>query len=310
MGFPEWVSRFKESHTVIKRIKGHYYKYEVTYQYDKETKRSKRKTVKLLGKITEKDGFVPSPKNMLREIIQKPRNVDSKMFGIFALFEELLADEIRSLPTVFDQETAEQLLVFAMMRWSRQSPIKRLAHYHEQDFCSESWCKDFRLTNKKITETLKNVGENRNKIVQWMRTLLPISPEKSDNFMLMDSTHAISSSEHLTASVLGHNPDGFDKQVRLMYLFSPVIKKPVYYRLVNGNIPDVSSMKLCLEEMELDDAIMVADKGFYSKSNIEELKRQHLQYIIPLPRGSKLMDYSPLENGSFKKTRQFFIKSG
>ncbi|GHT95299.1 hypothetical protein FACS1894122_12700 [Alphaproteobacteria bacterium] len=96
MGFPEWVSRFKESHTVIKRIKGHYYKYEVTYQYDKETKRSKRKTVKLLGKITEKDGFVPSPKNMLREIIQKPRNVDSKMFGIFALFEELLADEICS----------------------------------------------------------------------------------------------------------------------------------------------------------------------------------------------------------------------
>ncbi|GHT95202.1 hypothetical protein FACS1894122_12530 [Alphaproteobacteria bacterium] len=49
MGFPEWVSRFKESHTVIKRIKGHYYKYEVTYQYDKETKRSKRKTVKLLA---------------------------------------------------------------------------------------------------------------------------------------------------------------------------------------------------------------------------------------------------------------------
>ncbi|GHT94699.1 hypothetical protein FACS1894122_11580 [Alphaproteobacteria bacterium] len=85
---------------------------------------------------------------------------------------------------------------------------------------------------------------------------MPISSKKSDNFMLMDSAHAISSSEHLTASVLGHNQDGFDKQIRLMYLFGPIVKKPIYYRLVNGNVPDVSSMKLCLEEMELDDAIM------------------------------------------------------
>ncbi|GHT95190.1 hypothetical protein FACS1894122_12490 [Alphaproteobacteria bacterium] len=86
MGFPEWGSRFKESHTVIKRIKGHYYKYEVTYQHDKETKRSKRKTMKLLGKITEKDGFVPSPKNMLREII--PNSL--KLTGSFNSPQEVI----------------------------------------------------------------------------------------------------------------------------------------------------------------------------------------------------------------------------
>ena len=37
--------------------------------------------------------------------------------------------------------------------------------------------------------------------------------------------------------------------------------RTVYYRLINGNINDVSSMKLCLEEMKTDKVIFVADKG-------------------------------------------------
>jgi len=37
-------------------------------------------------------------------------------------------------------------------------------------------------------------------------------------------------------------PCDFGKQIRRMYLFAAQDKKPIYYRLINGNIPDVSSM--------------------------------------------------------------------
>jgi hypothetical protein len=63
MYLPNWVQKFKEPHTEIKRIKNGFYKYEIAYAYSKEKKRTEKKTIRLLGKITEKDGFIPSAKD-------------------------------------------------------------------------------------------------------------------------------------------------------------------------------------------------------------------------------------------------------
>ena len=53
MYLPEWAQKFKEPRTEIRKISGHYYKYQVEYRYNKEKKRSDKITVGLLGKITE-----------------------------------------------------------------------------------------------------------------------------------------------------------------------------------------------------------------------------------------------------------------
>ena len=92
---------------------------------------------------------------------------------------------------------------------------------------------------------LKWFGENREQVVSWMKSLLKDVPEEEQNFVLMDSTHAVSVSENLSVNAKGYrvlrtqykyNPDfNFDKQIRLMYLFSAQMKQPVYYRLINGN---------------------------------------------------------------------------
>jgi hypothetical protein len=80
MGFPQWVSRFNEPHTEIKFINGRYYKYQVSHQYDPARKRSVKKSGRLLGKITEADGFIPSAKNTLRMEAEAPPKVDIKTF--------------------------------------------------------------------------------------------------------------------------------------------------------------------------------------------------------------------------------------
>jgi hypothetical protein len=305
MSLPTWAIPFKEPRTVIKCVKGHYYKYEVTYPYSKRYKRGMRKTGKLLGKITGKDGFVPSPKNTLRNEVENLRNIDTKTYGIFALFKTLLAEEIPSLFDVFGADVAEFLLTFAMMRFAHQSPIKRLEHYHSQSFCSEFWCKNSPLYPKKVAEILKNIGENRCKIVEWMKGLLP---NESDNFVLMDSTHFFSDSEYLTTNAIGYNSNlDFQKQIRLMYMFCAQISKPVYFRLVNGNVADVTSMKLCLQEIGVKNVILVADKGFHSDENIKQLEMEGLNYLVPLRRNNAATDYTAFETNEAKKKKQFFV---
>jgi hypothetical protein len=308
MYLPEWAQKHKEKYTEIRRIKNGFYKYQVAFTYNREKKKTEKKTVRLLGKITEKEGFIPSSKDILRQKSEALPNVDIKTYGVLKLFSELMKEEITSLIEFFGSEAAEQLLSFSMMRWAYQTPIKRAPYYHSHDFCSEQWATK-NMSDKTVSLNLKNFGENREKVVGWMKTFLSDVPENEQNFVLMDSTHAMSVSENLSINAKGYNPSfDFEKQIRLMYLFSAQMKQPVYYRMIGGNINDVKSMSLCINEMNVrNKLIFIADKGFFSAENIRGMDEENLSYIIPLQRNNKLIDYSPLQRAEFEKEMNYFI---
>ena len=313
MYLPDWIQQYKEPHTEIKKIKNGFYKYQIAYVYNKDKKKTEKKTLRLLGKITEKEGFTPSSKNELRRKCEELPNVDIKTFGIFNLFSDLVKQEIDSLKLCFAKEASERILIFSMMRWAYQTPIKRASYYHSHDFCSECWSSKS-LSNKDIWSNLKYFGENREAAVCWMKTLLSDNPENEHNYILMDSTHTAylryeSVSKNLANNAKGYNPDfDFEKQIRLMYLFSAQMKQPVYYCLINGNITDVKSMVLCIKESEMwDNVVFIADKGFFSKDNITMMETEKLSYIIPLHRNNPLIDYTALQQALFKKELQYFI---
>jgi hypothetical protein len=305
VSLPEWVQKFKEPRTEIKVIKGNYYKYEVKSIYNPNTKRSVKKTLRLLGKITADKGFVPSQKNKLREDAKNPK-VDIKTYGVYSIFEELLQEEIQSLSSIFGKKLTEEILSFAMLRWAYQTTIRRAANYHSHSFCSEFWSTDRALTDKILTAALKEVGENREKVLAWMRKLLPTN---NDNLsILMDSTHVVTQSEYLEINAPGYNPTfDFGKQIRLMYMFSAELRRPIYYKLINGNLSDIATLASCVEEMNVKDAIFIADKGFYSAENIKMLEKNNLHYLIPLKRNNSVIDYQTKTGESFKKNCDYFV---
>ena len=308
MPLPLWALPFKEPHTEIKFINGSYYKYQVSYLYDPAKKHTRKKTGALLGRITE-EGFVPSQKHQLRQALHNP-STDIKTYGVFALFYLLLKDEIPSLGQTLGKPLAEILLSFAMARWAYQSPIKRAPFYHAHHFSSEFWAADSTLTDKTVSGALKSIGENRGLVMTWLKGLLPESVVR-ESFILMDSNHVMSASEHLEVNAKGYNNSfDFGKQVRLMYLFPAQMKLPVYYRLLGGNIVDVAAMALCVAEMGVSDVVYIADKGFYSKDNIAMLEERNLKYIMPVRRSNPLIDYRPVSGNDFKKTHRYFIWQG
>lgn len=305
MPFPAWVAQFKEPKTEIKLIKGGYYKYQVDYKYNPEKKRTDKVSGVLLGKITEQ-GFEPSDKDKIRKK-QAGTSVDIKNFGIYGMFSSLMEEELKSLTAFFPQQVVELLFSFAMFRWAYNTPIKRAPYYYSHDFCSQEFGVKS-ISDKAISDTLKQVGERRTEVVAWMKSLLDAKGGATNEFVMMDSTHVFSKSGLLTVNAKGYNPDfDFEKQVRLMYLFSAGMQRPVYYRLINGNITDLKSMAICIQEMKISNVIYIADKGFYSKENIAMMKELKLQFIIPIQRNSKLIDYEPLQKANFKQDLLYFI---
>jgi transposase len=67
-------------------------------------------------------------------------------------------------------------------------------------------------------------------------------------------------------------------------------------------------MKKCVEEFGVQYVVFIADKGFYSKQNTDDLQANALYYIIPLYRNNKLIDFNPLQKANFKQEiKKYFI---
>jgi len=91
-------------------------------------------------------------------------------------------------------------------------------------------------------------------------------------YWAFDTTSISSYSESLTQTRYGKNKDGDSlPQLNLALLFGEESALPFYYKKLAGNIPDVSTIKQLLKDMEFlgyNKIKMVMDRGFYSESNI------------------------------------------
>lgn len=300
---PHWATAHRKPGTELRFIGGKYYLYAVSSKYDTILKRAKKISGKLLGRITEDDGFIVSAKDKLRQKAEQPMKVDkltTKEFGTQELVLQLAEKQVSVLEEVFGED-AKPLFLFALFRLTEQSPIKNVPFYFMHSFLSEKW-KEISISDKSISQLLRRVGSNREKIMEYQKHFV-----KDGEKVLLDMTHVITHSRQIEAAQSGYNNSmSFDPQVNLMYLFSADQHEPVYYRLLPGNIRDVKAFTLTMQECGLKNVTLIADKGFYSKKNIDSLNAAGLTYIIPLQRGPLLIPYPSSDAFNKKNWEGYF----
>ncbi len=304
---PDWALKQKRPGTELRYIRGNYYLYGVSSKWNKEKKRAQKVTGKILGKVTE-NGFIESARRQVLEGKSKSENasmptiksISTKSAGFGCFLEPLLADVLAALRKHFD-ENADAIYCAGLMRLAYQTPLKNMNVHLKENFLSESF-PELSLADKKVSSLLKDIGSDRERINAFFREF-----SRAGENILMDITAIHSKSEQMSINQRGYNSQGsFDPQANLLLLFSQSRHEPVYYRMLPGNIRDVKSVQLTLKETGTADTVFVADKGFYSESNIEEMEQAHLQYVIPLKRNSSLIDYEPLKKGGKSGFDNFF----
>lgn len=285
---PSWATQHRKAGTELRYINNKYYLYEVSSKYEPAIKRARKITGKLLGKITEKDGFIASSKDKLRKIAEQPAVIDNlttKEYGTQQLLLKFAAKQYHALEKVFGDE-AKVIFAFAFFRLTEQSPIKNVPVFYMHSYLSELW-KGTTITDKSISQLLRKLGANREKLIEYQKNFI----QKGEK-VLLNMTHVVTHSRQIESAHRGYNNSmSFEPQVNLMYLFSAQQHEPVYYRLLPEKIRDVKAFSLTMKECGLKDVTLIADKGFYSKKNTDTLDEEHLHYIIPLQRGNKLIPY-------------------
>ena len=286
MAYPEWVEKQRKPGTSIHCIRGKYYLYEVSSVYDKEKKRARAITGAYLGRITE-EGLIP-PRAKQQESVGK---YSVKEFGASAVLLEMGTQIHAKLKEVFPKE-ADEMMVLAILRLVESSPFKRIGLLYERSYLSELF-PGLPMSSSSLSGFLRSVGSNREKIVQFMSGMVGGSEH-----ILFDGTSIITKSENMEINRLGYNSHRqYDPQINLLYAFSCEQRQPVYYRIVPGNVRDVSSFRHAVNESGIRDVTVIADKGFGSKANFNMLESEGIRYIVPLRRNNGAFDRSKLKTG-------------
>ena len=301
---PDWALACKRKGTELRHLNGKYYLYEIKSEWCPEKKRAKKITGKLLGSITEIDGFIESDKNRLRKQQMKVERIQVKESGITTAIDVLCDDSIKALKNHFP-DSWQRLICLAYGRLIYQSPLKNMAFHYSSSYLSEQY-PSVDLSPKSLSYFLRELGEDRQRIVDFCRSF-----KITEDCILFDGTDIFSRSEQMELPKFSRSKHGtYDDMMNLMCIFSVKLQSPVYYRLLPGNIKDVSAFKLCLQESGIKDAIIIMDKGFASQSNIEELENNGLKFIIPLHRNSSLINYEKIESGNKRQFDGYFKHEG
>jgi transposase len=298
---PQWALKHKKKGTELRLINGTYYLYEITSKWNPEKKRSQKITLGLLGKITESEGFVESEKLKLKKGQNISDNITIKEYGLSSFIENNLREYTDLIKKHFPQHW-KFIIASAYARLAFQSPLKNYQYHYSKSFLSESYS-NIGLSSSMIAKKMREIGNSRQDILKFFAEF-----KVGNDNILFDGTDLFSNSDKMRFPAKSKTKKGtYDNIVNLMFVFSMKLQQPVYYRIMSGNIKDISSFKICLDESGISNATIIADKGFYSQSNIEKLDKEQLKYIIPLHRNSSLLDYSPIQRGDFKQFDGYFV---
>jgi transposase len=300
--YPEWVLKHKVKGSNISCINGRYYLYEVGSVWNKEKGRAQKITKGYLGRITE-EGLI-KPKGKTLSTSGKTETMSVKEYGASSVITELGADILSGLRESFPEQ-AETLFTLAALRVVEPNPFKRAEQSYRQSYLSETF-KGLKLSGKDISGFLKEFGAGRERMVEFMRGFI-----RGTEHILFDGTGITSKSERMSVNRLGYNAGReYEPQINLLYAFALDSRTPVYYRIVPGNVREVSAFKLSVAETGLRDMVVVADKGFGSKANFDLLEECGIKYIVPLRRNNGMFDSGKLEAGDKSAFDGYFLFGG
>jgi transposase len=297
---PKWATKHRRKGTELRLLNGKYYLYEVSSKWDPELKRSKKISGKLLGKITEKDGFIESDKAKLRKRELVISRLSVKEYGIVAFIDNCLGEYTTLLKKHFPKHWQE-IIALAYCKLVHKSPLKNVEFHYLHSYLSEQF-PGLKLSGKQLSGLLREIGVERTSIIDFFKEF-----GKANDNILFDGTDLISNSNKMEITKFGKSKKGtFVSLANIMFIFSVGLQLPVYYRILPGNIKDIKAFKLCLEESKVSDAVIIADKGFYSENNIDLLKQEKLKFIVPLRRNNLLINYDKIKTGDKQNFENFF----
>jgi transposase len=282
-----------EPKRITQILNGVSYIYEDTPYWDKSLKQNRHKR-KCIGKLGPDNNFLPNNYFLMRQqpILDIDKNTSNKVlvkrcyYGATYLLNEIskITGVSEDLQLCFPL-THKQILSLAYFLIMEKNPFYRFPiwnHDHWHPYESN-------IPSQRISEIIASIQEH-SKLEFFTRQ----SQRRMESEYLAYDTTSISSLSKLIKAVrYGVNKD-HDKlpQVNLAMLFGEKSGLPVYYRVLPGNITDMTTLNKLIHDItfiEIKELKLVMDRGFYSAKNINELYKGNFKFLMAMKKNLKFI---------------------
>jgi transposase len=260
--------------------------YEDHSYWDKEKKQNRHRRV-YIGKLSVDGELIPNKSYLKRQshgategdvATSGAKAASRTYFGTTHLLDWIsndtgIADDLKA---AFPENYRQMLSLAYYLVLESDSPMYRFprwGHDHVHPWGGT-------LTSQVISEVMRDVDEGGK--MEFFRRQSWRRQEKE--YLAYDTTSVSSWSEYIKAVRYGKNKDGDNlPQVNLALVFGETSAMPVYYRVLPGNISDVSTIRKLLKDvsfLEIKKLKLVLDRGFFSATNINALYKGHYKFLI------------------------------
>jgi hypothetical protein len=137
------------------------------------------------------------------------------------------------------------------------------------------------ISSQRISEFLVSLGTKTNLELFFKKYLELIYGSTPSCGVVIDSTGAPNDISVELTKINNHNGI-INNEIRLIYVMDRVQKTPIYFRVVAGNIVDVTTLKQTINELKslnIDVLYSVLDAGYYSDDNVKFLYSNNVPFI-------------------------------
>jgi transposase len=279
------VCEIKTPKIRTQQIKGVNYVYEDYPYWNKTTKQNRHKRI-YIGKLGQDGEFIPNKHYLSHQSTtdeKKEVEIQNPPARRFYYGATHLLDEISTLLGIkedlevcFPDHYKILLSLAYYLVLGNENPLYRFPRWafdHQHPYGKD-------LPSQRISELLRDIPESA-KLEFFKRQR---ERHHENEYVAYDTTSVSSYSEYIKAVRYGKNKDQDNlPQINLGLLFGEKSGLPIYYRVLPGNINDVSTMQKLVNDMMflgIKKPKVVTDRGFCSAKNINELYKCHFKFLV------------------------------
>lgn len=287
------------------------YAYEITAYWDKNAQISRQKT-KYLGVVIDKKKKIFEKK--LQDKYKEQLILD---FGdVYILGKFIESTEYGELLfRVFGGRT-ETLLALLMYRMCYGGAMRHASTWFEGSYAKFQY-RNADISSQRISEFMREIGDEELYQSFFKEHISKVS--ESHGGIIIDTT-SLPNQIHIPLTSWGRSGEEIDKQIRFLLVVDKDSSMPIFFRILSGNIIDVSSLRNTREELKhygIKNSFICTDAGFFSEDNIKDLYDNNINFLMRLPAvrtlykeliQNEVRDIESLSNAVRYGKRGLFIK--
>lgn len=279
MATPKEILAVKRpTNTVIKTVGNHHYVVKRTCIY----KDGRRVPVDLetVGKIINFE-FVPRKKKV------KEFQIETKDYGNVVMADAVGKGLLGDLREVYQEQDAIKIYVIALIRAVYGDVKNRDIQFkYETSFISELYKAP--LSKQTISTFLFNLGKAESAMLRFMDNRI----KAASDMIIVDGMLKNNNSDTIYSQFSRKRKVKNSKDFSLLYALDFNSCEPIAFTLNQGNMLDLTSFNAFLKQFQIENSIIIGDKGFELTDEARKAIAIHnnLKYLIPIKRNKSVVE--------------------